>query len=574
MRRTRRSPVAMLVSILSLSLIVAPVSGAQAPPEPPEPTATAALTAGQVKLAAVEGGFSSPIGVTHAGDGTNRLFVVEQRGTVRVVVDGAVLPGFFLDIRGSGNPEGLTCCGERGLLGLAFHPSFETNEKLFVYFTNGGGDLVIAQMTANPTRTAASLASLDTILRIEHSSQGNHNGGQLLFGPDGFLYVFTGDGGGGGDPDENAQDGNSLLGKVLRIAPDLSDGDASYTSPASNPFAGAGEPERNEIWALGMRNPWRASFDRATGDMWIADVGQGTWEEINRDTDGSGGRNYGWDRCEGDHVFEGPGPCNVDGAITSPIAEYNHSGGNCSVTGGFVYRGAVFEDLQHHYVLGDYCSGRIWTLPSGAGSPALTQHVNTAALISSFGESESGELYMTDHNGTLYRVVAPPFNDVTNSQFIDDISWIFYEGITTGCNTRLYCPKASVTREQMASFLARALNLPPSSTDHFTDDELSVHEASINRVADAGITTGCAPGRYCPKSKVTRDQMATFLANALNLPATGTDFFTDDEASGHESNINRIAAAGITTGCGGSNYCPYASLTREQMAAFLHRAFD
>lgn len=559
---TRPVPAALLLSAAIIASVAAPALAAPIAPAGAAPGPEAALGSGQVRVTLKASGLSSPVGVVNAGDGTNRLFVIEQRGTVRVFNGTSLVPGFFLDIQSQ-----VLDGGEQGLLGLAFHPSFESNRKLFVYYTNGAGNLVIAEMTANGAGTSA--GSLDTLLTIPHPNFGNHNGGQLLFGPDSYLYAFTGDGGGGGDPDENAQDINTLLGKTLRVAPNLS---GSYSSPSGNPYDG-GTPGRDEIWSIGHRNPWRASFDRDNGTLWIGDVGQGSWEEINREPAGTAGRNYGWDRCEGNHVFEGPGPC-ASGGLTGPVAEYSSADGSgqCSVTGGYVYRGSVFEDFAGHYVLGDYCSGFLWTLPSGAGSPTLRFHRDTNLAISSFGESESGELYLTDHGGRLYRVVAPPFNDVANSAHIDAITWLFYQGVTSGCGGGAYCPTDLVTREEMASFLDRALNPANTGSDFFTDDESSPHEGAINRLAAAGITGGCTATRFCPTAHVTRQQMASFIVRGWDLPTTGTDFFVDDEGSVHENDINRLAAAGITGGCTATRFCPMGDTTREEMAAFLKRA--
>ncbi|MGH2603421.1 MAG: PQQ-dependent sugar dehydrogenase, partial [Dehalococcoidia bacterium] len=458
MRRLRF--IAVLVAIFALSL-TAPV-GAAAMPAGVEgdssPAAPAALGAGQLDLRTVTGGLTQPLGVTHAGDGSGRLFITQQNGIVRVVKNGALATGTFIDVRFA--PGGFTTGGERGLLGLAFHPGFETNRKLFVYYTDGGGDLVIAEMTATAAGTSAPTSTLDRLLTIEHGTYSNHNGGQLLFGPDGYLYVFTGDGGGGGDPLGSGQNINTLLGKVLRIAPNLAGG---YTNPPDNPFVGAAGLD--EIWAYGMRNPWRASFDRANGNLWIADVGQGNWEEINRQPGTADGVNYGWRCREGKHWFNQTG-CGAASLYTDPIAEYGHAGGNCSVTGGNVYRGTEEPDLVGHYVLADYCSGRIWTI--SAGGSALTLHRDTTLNISSFGESESGEVYAVDlTRGTLYLVVAPPFSDITNSQFYYDIKWAASTGVTSGCGGSRFCPDQAVTREQMASFLARALNLPAPSIDFF-----------------------------------------------------------------------------------------------------------
>ena len=572
MTRARPAPAIVLLAAL-LASSIAPQPAAAAPRAVPSapPPLHGALSGGQVAFALVATGLDSPVGVVNAGDGTDRLFVVEQRGTVRVIANGRLQAGYFLDIRGV--TEGISAGGERGLLGLAFHPGFESNRKLFAYYTQADGDIMVAEFTANTTRTSAPASSWDPILQVEHSARSNHNGGQLQFGPDGFLYVFTGDGGGAGDPDENAQDLTSLLGKTLRIAPNLV---GSYTIPPGNPYIGQA-PIHDEIWSYGLRNPWRASFDRANGTLWIADVGQGTQEEINREPAGDAGRNYGWDCREGTVAYSDPSPgISCTGKVfTNPVTVYGHGGGNCSVTGGYVYRGAVFEDLVSHYLLADYCSGRLWTLSSGAGSPTLTLHRDTDANITSFGESEAGEIYATDQVGRVYRVVAPPFRDVVNSPFIDDITWLYYASITQGCGGGLYCPSGKVTREQMASFLVRAFDLPASGTDYFTDDNSSFHENDINALAAAGVTSGCGDGRFCPRSSVRRDEMASFMARALDLPPTGTDFFTDDEGSVfHEDNINRIAAAGLTNGCAPGLYCPSAVTLRDQMAAFLHRALD
>jgi glucose/arabinose dehydrogenase len=559
----RRSFAALVGWSLVASLALPARATPQAPAtEPPAPAT--ALSPGTAELQHVISGLAAPLGIVNAGDGTDRLFILEKRGTVRVLAGGALQPGTFLDIRGA--TGGLTTDGERGLLGLAFDPAFETSRTLFVYYTDGGGDIVIGQLTANAAGTSVDASTLQPMLRIEHSARTNHNGGQLLFGPEGALYAFVGDGGGGGDPDENAQNVESLLGKVLRIVPD---GGGGYDIPAGNPYIGVAG--RDEIWAIGLRNPWRAGFDRQTGALWIADVGQGSWEEINREPTNAAGRNYGWDCREGLHDFEPTGCSGL--TFTAPIAEYGHGSGDCSVTGGYVYRGSLFGALVGQYLLGDFCSGRLWALDASAASPSLVLQQDTSLQITSFGESESGELYLTDFaGGALYRVVAVPFSDIGGSPFRDSIIWLYAAGITNGCGGGIYCPLGLVTREQMASFLARALGLPPASADFFTDDEASPHEADINRLAAAGITLGCGAGSYCPSDFVTREQMASFLARALGLVGSSSDFFSDDETSPHEADINRLAAAGITNGCGGGRYCPTDFVTREQMAAFLERA--
>ncbi|MDQ2690117.1 MAG: PQQ-dependent sugar dehydrogenase, partial [Chloroflexota bacterium] len=465
----RRRAVALVVAVLALAS-GAPTLAAEHPPPEGAAAPAGALSAGQVDVHLVASGMAEPVGIVNAGDGTNRLFIVQKGGTVRVFADGALQTGTFLDIAGAST--GLSTDGERGLLGLAFDPAFATNRTLFAYYTAGDGDIVIGQLTANAAGTSVNPATLQVLLRIEHSARSNHNGGQLLFGPDGMLYAFVGDGGGGGDPDENGQDTNVLLGKVLRIDPDLAGG---FASPPDNPYVGVAG--RDEIWAIGLRNPWRASFDRATGALWIADVGQGSWEEVNRDPTNAGGRNYGWDCREGLHAFEA-GCTGL--TLTDPIAEYGHAAGDCSVTGGYVYRGAAYASLIGQYVLGDFCSGRLWTLDAGEAAPSLVLQRDTPYQITSFGESESGELYLTDFGGgRLLRVVASPFTDIAGSPFYQSIVWLYEAGITNGCGGGRYCPLDFVMRAQMASFLARAHGLPSTSTDFFADDAGSIHEADI-----------------------------------------------------------------------------------------------
>jgi glucose/arabinose dehydrogenase len=527
----------------------------------PASVAPAALASGQLTVVKVTGSLSSPLGVTNAGDGSGRLFVVQQGGRVRIVKGGKIT-GTFLDITSK-----ITSGGERGLLGLAFHPDFATNGLLWVYYTDVNGSVAIARMQANAARTFASASTLDPIMTIGHSLHANHNGGALAFGPDGYLYAGVGDGGGAGDPQENGQDLSVLLGKILRINPTLGGANATYAIPADNPFVGiAGR--RGEIWDYGVRNPWRITFDRTGGDLYIADVGQSRREEVNlEDVADPGGNNYGWDVMEGSLCYEPSSGCSTAGKVL-PVAQYSHTYG-CSITGGYVYRGS-HRDLQGLYVYGDFCSGRIWTMnASGTGE---TVRRDTSLNISSFGESEAGELYLTDLNGALYRVIAPEFSDIANSTFIEDIHWLFYQGITGGCGSGKFCPRSAVTRVQMAQFLVRAFNHPTTATDYFTDDNGITGESSINALAEAGITGGCAPNLFCPTRPVTRAQMAIFLVNELNLPPTSTDFFDDDDGKTGESSINRLAAAGLTGGCGTRRYCPTSNVTREQMAAFLHRA--
>jgi glucose/arabinose dehydrogenase len=527
--------------------------------------AAAALKPNQLTFQRVVGGLTAPLGVVNAGDGSGRLFVVQRGGTVKVVTGKTLLPGTFVDVSAK-----VLAGDERGLLGLAFHPDFATNRRLFIYYTRKtDGALVISRLTANTAGTNAPSSSEVVLLVIPHPTFSNHNGGAMAFGPDGFLYLGIGDGGSAGDPGDHAQDTGVLLGKILRIDVDGtgSGPNDAYGIPSSNPFVGTAGLD--EIWASGVRNPWRITFDRTTDQLYIADVGQDAWEEIDRQPASSdGGENYGWNLLEGTHCYHATS-CPLSGD-TLPIAEYSHDFG-CSIIGGYVYRGPSQRALQGSYVFGDICSGRIWTLPSDGTT--ITQRLQLSISLSSFGESEAGELYAVDlGGGVLYRVIAPEFVDIASSSFLDDIHWLFYADLTNGCDAIHYCPDEAVTRGQMASFLVRALDLPSTSTDYFDDDDGTTHEGDINRLAKAGITSGCATRRFCPEAAVTRGEMASFLARGYTLPPSATDHFTDDDGTTHEADIDRVAAAGITTGCTPTTYCPSASVTRGQMAAFLRRA--
>ena len=339
--------------------------------------------------------------VTNAGDGSNRLFLVEKRGVVRVYQNGAVKAGTFLDLRALIGDSS----GERGLLGLVFHPQFELNRRLYVYYTRTGGDIVVARLRANASGSWTSRSTLEPMLVIEHSAHSNHNGGAMAFGPNGYLYIGTGDGGGAGDPGRNAQSKTkNLLGKILRINPGGSGSGPyrRYSIPTTNPFRGA-TTGLDEIWGYGLRNPWRISFDRSTGALFIADVGQSRYEEIDREPPAyAGGRNYGWNVMEGKHCYNASS-CSTSGK-TLPVAEYGHTGGNCSITGGYVYRGSAYPALAGQYVLADFCSGRFYTMPAEGSS--LWMRRDTVLNVTSFGESEDGELYAVTINGRLYQVTA------------------------------------------------------------------------------------------------------------------------------------------------------------------------
>jgi glucose/arabinose dehydrogenase len=361
-------------------------------------TRSRAAAAPPITLRPVVTGVQNAIGLTHAGDSSGRLFIVSQNGRI-IVFDGTrLLSQPFLDI----DPL-VACCGEQGLLGLAFHPQYETNGFFFVNYTDNSGDTVVARYRVSPSDpNVADPNSASVILQVDQPFA-NHNGGQLQFGPDGMLYVGMGDGGSGGDPGNRAQNLNELLGKLLRI--DVDHG-LPYTVPADNPFVGM-SGRRGEIWAYGLRNPWRFTFDRATGDLFIADVGQNQFEEINWTPASSrGGENYGWRLMEANHCFNPSSNCN-DGSLTLPVLEYGRSDG-CSVTGGYRYRGGIYPSLQGVYFYGDLCTGTIWGATRGAdGAWQTTELFESQLTITSFGEDEGGEVYVVGYNGTIFRIEGP-----------------------------------------------------------------------------------------------------------------------------------------------------------------------
>ena len=316
-------------------------------------------------------------------DGSGRLFVIEKVGRIRTIQNGQLLLTPFLDITDRVNNSG----NEMGLLGLAFHPAYSQNGFLYVNYTGRGGNTFISRFNASGDN--ADPNSEKILLTVDQPFP-NHNGGVLAFGPDGYLYAGLGDGGLGGDPFGNAQSLSTLLGKILRI--DINNGDP-YAVPADNPFG-------NEIWAYGLRNPWRMSFDSMTGDLYIADVGQGTWEEIDYLPAGSpGGTNFGWDFREGAHDYEGTAPS----GLVDPVAEYSHAEGGCSVTGGYVDRGAMTE-WNGIYLYGDYCTGFIWGLIRSNDGWQKQLLFDVDVTITSFGQDEAGEIYLLSDSGGIYRL--------------------------------------------------------------------------------------------------------------------------------------------------------------------------
>ena len=403
-----------LLASLVLAVVVAGCSGSgpttsSASRSPGPPGATPGPTGASfdparvgLTLEPLVSGLSDPLAVTHAGDGSGRLFVAEQGGRIRIVRDGALVADPFLDVS-----ERISAGGERGLLGLAFHPEFPTDPRFFLNYTDPNGDTRISSFSVDPADPDRADPGSEVRLVSIGQPYANHNGGALAFGSDGFLYIATGDGGSGGDPHGNGQWLETLLGKILRIDVNQAEGNRAYGIPSDNPFAGrAGALP--EIFVFGMRNPWRMSFDRVNGDLWIGDVGQGAWEEIDVVRAGTSGQNFGWNRMEGAHCFRPAEGC-AEPSLVLPVTEYSRDLGS-TVIGGVVYRGSDQPALAGRYIFADYGSGNVWLIDAatdGPTEPVLA--LESGATISSFGEDEAGEVYATDlAAGELFRVVAAP----------------------------------------------------------------------------------------------------------------------------------------------------------------------
>ncbi len=380
-------------SVALLPLVFALPAGCNestaASPTPPAPPDSSA----EITLTPVATGLSQPLYLTAPPD-DERLFVVEKTGRIRIVKDGALLATPFLDLSGS-----VSNGSEQGLLGMTFHPEYESNGFFYVDYTDADGDTRVvryAVSTADPD--AADPASAKLILAVEQPFS-NHNGGLLLFGSDGKLYIGLGDGGSGGDPHGNGQDLGTLLGKILRI--DVDEGDP-YTIPSDNPFVGRADA-RGEIWAYGLRNPWRFAFDTAAGLLYIADVGQNAWEEVNVVAADVGGLNFGWNIMEGTHCY-GASSCDQNG-LTLPMLEYGHAEG-CSITGGFVYRGTLVPSAVGQYFYSDYCTSflRSFSFEGGVVTGRADWEVGGIGRVQSFGVDAAGEMYLLSSNGTVYRM--------------------------------------------------------------------------------------------------------------------------------------------------------------------------
>ncbi len=482
------------------------------------PRAGAQSALPQIALVSPVGGLASPVGIVNAADGSNRLFIVEQGGRIRVIKNGALLSTPFLNITGR-----IGTGGERGLLGLAFPPGFATTQRFYVYYTNGSGDIVIARYrVSSGNADVADAASEQVIITIPHPGQSNHNGGQLAFGPqDGFLYAGTGDGGSGGDPPNNAQNTNVLLGKLLRLDVETAN-PTTYTVPPTNPFVGrAGF--RPEIWALGVRNPWRFSFDRQTGDLYVADVGQGNSEEIDFQPAASvGGENYGWRVMEGFHCYPpGTTTCNQTG-LTLPVLEYDHSAGDCSVTGGYVYRAAAYPRMQGLYFYGDFCTGRIWALRRVSSVWQSSLLLDTSFNITAFGEDEAGNLYAASYGtGQIYSVV-----DTPPTVSINDVS------VTEGSGGQ--------TAATFAVTLARAPDSAVSVSYHTSDGTAAApgdyQAASGSVTVNPGQTTASVVVQVNGDTLDEPDEVFNITLDGVTGPAVladaqGVAFILDDDNS-------------------------------------------
>ncbi|HEX3323026.1 MAG TPA: PQQ-dependent sugar dehydrogenase [Terriglobales bacterium] len=377
--------------LLFLPLIIfLPSCGGSGSPTPPPPGPVA------IALSTVVSGLSSPLDLETPDDSSGRSFVVEQGGTIRIIKSGSLVSAPFLDISTK-----VVFNGEMGLLGIAFHPNFAADPRFYVNYVrdvSGQKQTVISEYQVQAGNSDLADPASERILLTVNQPFGNHKGGQLAFGPDGFLYIGLGDGGGEGDPLGNGQKLNTLLGKMLRIDVDHTDSGRQYAIPSDNPFVGSGGLP--EIWAYGFRNPWRFSFDRSSNRLFVGDVGQDNYEEVDI---GQKGANFGWNIMEGAHCFNPPIGCDMTGLIL-PIIEYAHPEGE-TVIGGFVYRGSALPALAGSYVFGDFTGGQIWSAAESSGTWNRTILLSTSRSISSFGEDAAGELYLVDYSGSVLKIV-------------------------------------------------------------------------------------------------------------------------------------------------------------------------
>ena len=599
---------ALVAGLMAAAAFVAVPSGALAQPAI---TLTPLGTGGVV---------SAPLHAASPNDGSGRIFVVSQEGVIKIFQGGAYLSTPFLDISSL-----VTFNDEQGLLSMEFHPDYVDNGWFYVYYVDNlttPGSVTIARYTVSSDPNVADPGSAQIVLVVPNPFDDTHRGGRLEFGPDGYLYAGIGDSGGVGDPENRAQNTSSLFGKLLRLdvngtgaVPCGQADPMPYAVPPTNPFVGvAGACE--EIWAYGFRNPWRFSFDRATDDLFIADVGEDSWEEIDLQPAGStGGQNYGWRLMEADHCFDPPTNCD-DGTLTHPIFEYAHiPAGRCAVIGGFRYRGTLVPDLVGMYVYGDLCSGEVFAATQSGGTWSSVVLKDTTFVISGFGEDEAGELYLTNLSGLVYRVEqtpypAPALSAVSPSPILAGDPGVTLVATGSGFTAESVVrwngstrPTVFVSTSELHAAISAAdiASIGTADVSVFTPAPgggtsavvvatidlpfLDVPpgafaRAEIGAVFNAGVTAGCGLHVYCPTSAVTRAQMAVFLLKAslgssyTPPPATG-GVFADVGASDFAAAwIEDLYARGVTGGCATNplRYCPDSSVTRAQMAVFLLKA--
>jgi glucose/arabinose dehydrogenase len=480
----------------------------------------------KIELEDVETGFNRPVDIAHCGD--SRLFIVEQTGYIWILDSlGNRLPESFLNIdarvRSNGN--------EQGLLGLAFPPDYAEKGYFFVNYTREtDGDTRVSRFTRDSLNPNKADPNSELILFTQDQPYANHNGGCLKFGPDGFLYIGLGDGGSGGDPQNNGQKKNTLLGKILRIDVSNSNASALYAVPLDNPFVNNTD-YRPEIWSLGWRNPWRFSFDRLTGDMWVGDVGQGIYEEIDFEAANTPGLNYGWRCYEGFHTYNTSG-CLAASNYTDPIFEYAHNSGNgCSVTGGFIYRGAKYPDLYGCYLFADYCSGRWWYARRNADNTFSTTLLANldAYQYSSFGEDRDGELYVTLlDDGKIQRVkeLCSPFQVSVSSIFspvcANTLSGSIFLSTTGGANPVSYAWSNGFTESSIIY-----LN-PGNYTVSVTDGNGCVRRDTfeIEQIGPDVPTLTVSNTILCPGQSVMLTASNLAVPNELNWYRDGQVFTT------------------------------------------------
>jgi glucose/arabinose dehydrogenase len=516
-----------------------------------------------IQLVPVASGLSRPVFVGHAGDGSNRLFIVEQAGVIKVLQPDTSTPTVFLDI----HTLVLSTGNEQGLLGLAFHPDYETNGRFFVFYTRAGGEIVVAEYHVSADPNAADTSGT-IILTIPHPTYTNHNGGMIAFAPDGLLHIGVGDGGSGNDPSNNAQNRNVLLGKILRLNINPPPGTGPYAIPDDNPFRNVPNT-RPEIFAYGMRNPWRFSFDRLTGNQWVADVGQGAKEEV--DTPITGGGNYGW------RVYEGTSCTGTDQNLCDPanyilpLFDYGHSLGRCSITGGYVYRGSQNSFANGRYIFGDYCTGEIFEWDGST----QTLVMDTALNISSFGEDEAGEIYVVGLGGTVHRLADPgspcSYSISPTSQNFPAAGGAGNVGVTSGQG----CPWSSVSNASWIRISGTGAGSGNGSVDYAVDPNTSTTSRNGNmQVAGQTFTvnqSGTAPtctysisptrqtfGNAGGTGSVAVSTSAgcswTAISNASWMSVTGgvsgtgpgTVTYSVDSFSGRGARNGKITIAGLT----------------------------